>query len=111
MFLMQKRKQKDIWLNLNEFYLLEEKNKQNAVKKFLKKIEGYKIGKLTSVPNKKKGVLTHQNIHINFFKIFIPSKKALSSIKKRLNLKFVNKTNINKYAVPKVIDNYLKCHC
>ena len=111
LFLMQKRKQKDIWLNLNEFYLLEEKNKQKAVKNFLKKIEGHKTGKLMSVPNKKKGVLSHQNIHINFFKIFIPNKNALSSIKKRLNLKFVNKTDINKYAVPKVIDNYLKCHC
>ena len=111
LFLMQKRKQKDIWLNLNEFYLLEEKNKQKAIKNFLKKIEGHKTGKLMSVPNKKKGVLSHQNIHINFFKIFIPNKNALSSIKKRLNLKFVNKTDINKYAVPKVIDNYLKCHC
>mgnify|MGYP001369634098 FL=1 len=111
LFLMQKRKQKDIWLNLNEFYLLEEKSKQKAVKNFLKKIKGHKTGKLMSVSNKKKGVLSHQNIHINFFKIFIPNKNALSSIKKRLNLKFVNKTDINKYAVPKVIDNYLKCHC
>ena len=111
LFLMQKRKQKDIWLNLNEFYLLEEKNKQKAVKNFLKKIKGFKTGKLIKVPGKDKGVLSHQNIHINFFKIFIPNKNALSSIKKRLKLKFVNKTDINKYAVPKVIDNYLKCHC
>ena len=43
-------------------------------------------------------------------KVFIPEKKTLHSIKKRLNLKWVNKKEINNYAVPKVIDNYLKCH-
>ena len=45
-----------------------------------------------------------------FLKFSSQKKKALTSIKKRLKLKLVNKKDINNYAVPKVIDNYLKCH-
>ena len=109
-YLMRKRSNKDIWLNLNEFYLLEEKNKKLAIKSFIKKLNKIKIQEKNITEKKAKGVLSHQNINVCFFKIFIPEKKALTSIKKRLKLKLVNKKDINNYAVPKVIDNYLKCH-
>ena len=109
-YLMRKRSNKDIWLNLNEFYLLEEKNKKLAIKSFIKKLNKIKIQEKNITEKKAKGVLSHQNINVWFFKIFIPEKKALTSIKKRLKLKLVNKKDINNYAVPKVIDNYLKCH-
>ena len=108
-YLMQKRSNKDIWLNLNEFYLLEEKNKQIAIKNFIKKLNKIKIQDVNMKEKKAKGLLSHQKINVSFFKVFIPEKKTLHSIKKRLNLKWVNKKEINNYAVPKVIDNYLKC--
>ena len=108
-YLMRKRASKDIWLNLNEFYLLEEKNKQTAVKNFINKLNKIKIKEINMKEKKAKGFLSHQKINVCFFKIFIPEKKVLSSIKNRLNLKMVNKKEINNYAVPKVIDNYLKC--
>ena len=40
---MRKRSNKDIWLNLNEFYLLEEKNKKKAIKSLIKKLNKIKI--------------------------------------------------------------------
>ena len=109
-FLMRKRTSKDIWLNLHEFYMLEEKDKQSALEKFKTQIIGIKTEKIEVVVKKSKGILSHQKINITFFKLFVPQDCVFRSIKKRLKLKLVKKKEINKYAVPKVIDNYLNCH-
>ena len=106
-FLYQKRINKDIWQNLFEFYLVEEKNSKKALQLIKNKIQ-------KKLPNPEKSnvitQLSHQKINVVFYNFNIDKKEDLNTIKETLNLKKLKKSNIKKFGFPKVVDNYLNSH-
>ena len=106
-FLYQKRINKDIWQNLFEFYLIEEKNSKKALQLIKNKIQ-------KKLPNPEKSnvitQLSHQKINVVFYNFNIDKKEDLNTIKETLNLKILQKSNIKKFGFPKVVDNYLNSH-
>ena len=105
-YLVQKRKKKDIWLNLLEFFLVEDKSSKKAKMYFLKKLKLFELKpKLISKNNK--GILSHQIINVNFFSVYINDLVVFNKIKKHLKVRKIKKRRFKKSATPKVIDNYL----
>jgi len=103
---ISKRIKKDIWEGLYEFYLIETDKKQKPQeilkgKEFLK-ITSAKNIILKSVSNEYKHVLSHQNLHSLFYSI-----ELKQPLKTKL-LKKVNIASIHKYALPRLIEKYLK---
>lgn len=106
--LVKKRSKKDIWENLFEFYLSENKSSKKAIEYLKKNV------KITlPEPNKKSSfaLLSHQKIHVLFYHYLIQTKEDIVSLKKTLGMKVLKKTDIKNLGFPKVIDNYLKSHC
>ncbi len=107
-YLIQKRTKKDIWNNLYEFFLIEDKNTSAAINLF-KKNTNIEVGYFKPENTLKRlSQLSHQSIRIIFYRIFIRNKRDFCSIKKNLALKEIEKGEIQKVGFPKVIDNYLK---
>ena len=107
-YLIQKRTKKDIWNNLYEFFLIEDKNSAAAINLF-KKCSSFRLTNFKSDNTLKRlSQLSHQSINVNFHKIYIRNKRDFYSIKKNLSLKEIEKREIKKVGFPKVIDNYLK---
>jgi A/G-specific adenine glycosylase len=105
-YLVQKRKKKDVWLNLLEFFLVEDKSLKKAKMYFLKKLKLFELkAKLISKNNK--AILSHQIINVNFFSIYINDLVVFNKIKKHLKVQKIKKRRFKKSATPKVIDNYL----
>ena len=105
-YLVQKREKKDIWLNLLEFFLVEDKSSKKAKMYFLKKLKLFELKpKLISKNNK--GILSHQIINVNFFSVYINDLVVFNKIKKHLKVRKIKKRRFKKSATPKVIDNYL----
>ena len=105
-YLVQKRKKKDVWLNLLEFFLVEDKSSKKAKMYFLKKLKLFELKpKLISKNNK--GILSHQIINVNFFSVYINDLVVFNKIKKHLKVRKIKKRRFKKSATPKVIDNYL----
>ena len=105
-YLVQKREKKDVWLNLLEFFLVEDKNSKKAKMYFLKKLKLFELKpKLISKNNK--GILSHQIINVNFFSVYINNLVVFNKIKKHLKVRKIKKRRFKKSATPKVIDNYL----
>jgi A/G-specific adenine glycosylase len=105
-YLVQKRKKKDVWLNLLEFFLVEDKSLKKAKMYFLKKLKLFELkAKLISKNNK--AILSHQIINVNFFSIYIGDLFMFNKIKKHLKVQKIKKRRFKKSATPKVIDNYL----
>ena len=105
-YLVQKREKKDVWLNLLEFFLVEDKNSKKAKMYFLKKLKLFELKpKLISKNNK--GILSHQIINVNFFSVYINDLVVFNKIKKHLKVRKIKKRRFKKSATPKVIDNYL----
>ena len=106
---IKKRTQKDIWTNLYDFPLIEN-DKQFSEAELLKSVEWKKfIGKtnysVTSISPVFKHVLSHQHIYARFWEI-----KCDASFKKALpkNAMVILKKSIGKYAVPRLVENYLE---
>ena len=103
----QKRINKDIWQNLFEFYLVEEKSSKKALQSINNKIQ-----KKLPDPEKSNVVtqLSHQKISVVFYNFNIDKKEDLNTIKETFNLKILQKSNIKKFGFPKVVNNYLNSH-
>jgi len=105
---IKQRKEKDIWQNLFEFFLLEkehpiDKNEllnAKEIQQFLKNTKKT----ITEISPNFKQQLTHQTIHAQFFLLKV---KTASSLLKK-NYLLVPKKQLNKYAFPKIIASYLQ---
>jgi A/G-specific adenine glycosylase len=103
---ISQRNKKDIWQGLYEFYLIEtnKKQKPDAVlkSKAFSEITSSKNIILRSVSKEYIHILSHQNLHAVFY--LVELKKPISS---KL-LKKVNMKSIHQYALPRLIEKYLK---
>ena len=101
--LIRKRTDKDIWENLNEFYLYEGQDYFFKSKPLI----DYRKHK-TILVSEDVAKLSHQIIKIKFYKLEIDDANNLEQLKKSLNMVLVKKSDLINYAFPKVINNYLK---
>ena len=99
-FLYQKRINKDIWQNLFEFYLVEEKSSKKALQ-----LINNKIQKKLPEPEKSNVVtqLSHQKINVVFYNFNIDHKEDLNTIIETLNLKILQKSNIKSLVFQKLL--------
>ena len=107
-YLMQKRNNDDIWKNLFEFYLIEDKSQKNAQNVFQDNLNLHKNVISYEETTQEVSQLSHQKIYVSFRECFIKGKRDFSLIEKLLKLKRIKKQKTKNYGVPKVIDKYLK---
>ena len=107
-YLMQKRNNDDIWKNLFEFYLIEDKSQKNAQNVFQSNLNLHKNVISYEETTQEVSQLSHQKIHVAFRRCFIKEKRDFSLIEKLLKLKRIKKQKTKNYGFPKVIDKYLK---
>ena len=101
--IIRKRTGKDIWENLYDFPLQEEgREKGLDISKVNEELVGYLKGKATA-SKRVKHVLSHQDIHARFWRY------RLKELGPLLNEDWiiVNKNELKRYPVPKLIENYL----
>ena len=103
---MRKRVEKDIWKNLFEFPLVET-NEETEIETLIVKDDFRNIVQLNqlvieNVSNWKIHILSHQRIHYRFFRIRLADENPTLD-----NLIPVNKEDIFKFAVPKLLETYL----
>ncbi len=101
---IQKRTEKDIWQNLYEFYLIEtpeptiaDELLKNKTLKTL--VQDFKV---ISVIPAKKHLLSHQHLHATFYELTIKT-----PIKSKSLLK-INRSDLNNFGLPQLINKYLK---
>lgn len=102
---LRKRTEKDIWKNLYDFPMIETGKKISTEKllqmeewkKFFSKNKAHLFSESKTIKHQ----LTHQTIFAKFFGIRVSSALSLDGSKP------VKKKNLNKFAVPKLIENYL----
>ncbi len=102
--LLDKRTKKDIWKNLYQFPLVESKNEFSDTE-ILKLKVPFKINKKTnlkSISVTYKHILTHQIIYARFIHIETEDFNLNDS-----NFIRVNKKDIYKFAVPRLLENYI----
>ena len=107
-YLMQKRNNNDIWKNLFEFYLIEDKSQKNAQNVFQVNLNLHKNVISYEETIQEVSQLSHQKIYVSFRECFIKGKRDFSLIEKLLKLKRIKKQKTKNYGFPKVIDKYLK---
>lgn len=102
--LLEKRKNKDIWKNLYQFPLFESKKKLTDMEiiNVQTPLNGCKTN-IKSLSSVIKHILTHQTIYARFIHIEAENNKMDDSEFLR-----VNKKDIYKFAVPKLLEQYLK---
>ncbi len=105
---LQKRTKKDIWQNLYEFPLIETKKKLR-IDSLLRIDEWNNLFKSTetvlqSVSPEMKHVLSHQVLHTSFIELSLNDK----AFREPDNWKKVSMQDVQTYAVPRLIDKYLK---
>jgi A/G-specific adenine glycosylase len=107
--ILKKRSGKDIWKNLYDFPMIETSKKITEKNLFKseewKNIFGNSIITVKSVSTEHKHLLSHQNIHAKFYKIETGKSKNIFSDSTFI---YVRKNKLNNFAVPKLIENYLK---
>ncbi len=105
--LVHQRLQKDIWRQLNEFYLVEtDSNKQwqeNDVSEYLNNQLGIAGADILYISPQLSQQLTHQTVYATFIKIRLAK---LPVTLKHYNL--VNKQQLQQLAFPKIINAYLQ---
>jgi A/G-specific adenine glycosylase len=102
---LEKRTGKDIWQNLYQFPLIETKKELSDVeilKNGFTKISDLK-GNIKSISAKRKHILTHQIIYARVIHIEIKNKDFKSDEFIR-----VNKKDIHKFAVPRLVEQFFK---
>ncbi len=107
--ILHKRVEKDIWINLYDFPLIE-LEKEISEEAFLKSREWKKfIGAIpytiTSVSPAYKHVLSHQKIYARFWEICCDS--PLTDLITDTHI-LIPEKNLQQYAVPRLIENYLE---
>ena len=106
---INKRIEKDIWINLYDFPLIETE-KELTEEQFLRSAEWLKFtGKnkyiIKRVSSNYKHILSHQKIYARFWEI--DCLKPFDKIIPKTAL-VINQKNIHTYAVPRLIDKYLQ---
>jgi A/G-specific adenine glycosylase len=103
---MKKRTGNDIWKNLYDFPVIETDKRITSAKLFrteeLKKYFSKNKFHLISKSQTIRHQLTHQTIFARFYRIRVSKELHIEGIKS------VNKKNLNKFAVPRLIENYLR---
>ena len=104
---LKQRNDDDIWKNLFELPLIEMKEDQSpdyflGTEEFKKILSGFKFI-INEISKPIKHILSHQNIHARFIHIYISQKKEVP-----VNFIPVNKKDISKFAIHKLIEIYLK---
>jgi A/G-specific adenine glycosylase len=107
--ILQKRLQKDIWINLYDFPLIE-MEKEISEDAFLKSRDWkHFIGDLpfivTAVSPAYKHVLSHQKIYARFWEIQCEAPLTNLIMDTRI---LIPEKNLSNYAVPRLIENYLE---
>jgi len=105
--LIQQRTAKDIWQNLNEFYLIETQEQQDIskiiIKKWLKeKLDYTEQFEITAISKEQQQKLTHRTIKGCFINIKLSSQIAIE------NHFWIDKKDIGKYSFPRFINSYLE---
>lgn len=105
--LMHERKDKDIWIGLNDFPCIETEKPETIEKlakhKEWKAILGSSKPVIESISEPVKHILSHQKLYATFIKL------KINVVPKKLpdNCFWADIKNIGKYAVPRLIDSYL----
>jgi A/G-specific adenine glycosylase len=98
-FVVQQRKEDDIWKNMYQFPLLEMKNAKKD-RAFCKSLRPLKELKISSMKHK----LSHQTIHATFYELagadVLKQEGAYGLI--------VSQKNLRQYPLPRLIDRYLQ---
>lgn len=106
--MIRKRTEKDIWINLYDFPLIEtekELSEQELLKsKEWKSFIGKNKHSITSISQGYKHILSHQKIYARFLEI--ECEHAFGKLKAE-QFTIIDKKNIKKYAVPRLVDIYL----
>lgn len=97
-----KKREKDFWKDLYEFYLMEDKKLWSIDKlsKFATKEEWQRTKAITFIDLTQK--LSHRDIQARFFAIELNKKPALHDFIE------VDKSNMSKFAFPKIINSYVE---
>lgn len=103
--LLEKRTGEDIWKNLYQFPLIESEYElsENEIFNLATPVNTLNNTNFKSISGSVKHVLTHQNIFARFVHIEVEDYKLKDS-----NIIRVNKKDIYKFAVPRLLENYLK---
>lgn len=108
-FFIRQRKEKDIWTGLHDFPLIETSAAESEGKvmssKEWKDQFGKRKSKLTNISKEYKHILSHQHIHATFYEI---SSDLKSFNEKEEDWKKVNSVTVKEFAVPRLIEEYLK---
>lgn len=103
-YLIKKRIEKGIWKHLHEFVLIEEElADMRQFESKLKEITSYDKLSLIKSSGPHKHVLTHQNLNVYFHILELEG----CVLKNGTEYFFVDRENLRKFAVPKIIDWYL----
>jgi A/G-specific adenine glycosylase len=103
---LQKRTEKDIWLNLYQFPLLEsgqELNEINLLKKDSIPFVACDNFNIKSISPQKKHVLSHQIIYAKTIHVEIKNSSCING-----DFVQVNKKDISTFAVPRLVENCMK---
>ena len=102
---LNKRTNTDIWKGLYEFYLVESKHQNFSLNKIKEHLNQLNISpqKIISVP-KIKHLLSHQNLFIKITTIYVNEKIS------NLNLQRIELKQIENYALPVVLQKFVKVH-
>lgn len=103
--LLEKRNGNDIWKNLYQFPLFESKKElsDTDIIKLQTPFSGIEKANVKTVSTTVKHILTHQTIYARFIHIETENDNSNDS-----NFIRVNKKDIYKFAVPKLLEQYLK---
>ena len=101
---LNKRTEKDIWINLYELPLIESE-KQLTIQELVKSekwqiIFGCSKIEITEVSKEFKHKLSHQNIFAQFITVSIPENCKLDFLK-------IKESEISNYAIPRLVDLFL----
>lgn len=106
--LINKRRGKDIWENLYDFPLIETKEETGVEKilelKEFQNVVGKEKFTVENISKIYKHVLSHQKIYARFIELKIKD----TSTNKRAETLAIDKKEIGKYAVPRLIETYLE---
>lgn len=108
-FFIRQRREKDIWTGLHDFPLIETTSAISAGKiistKEWKSHFGRNKTKVLRVSTEYKHILSHQHIYATFYEI---NAELNSFQEKSEQWKKVNTKSVKKFAVPRLIEEYLK---
>ncbi|HPE78099.1 MAG TPA: A/G-specific adenine glycosylase [Draconibacterium sp.] len=102
--LLEKRTGNDIWKNLHQFPLIESESElsENVIINMKIPVDNIENTNLKSISGSVKHVLTHQTIYARFIHIEAEDFHSNDS-----NFIRINKKDIYKFAVPRLLENYL----